>query len=98
MKGLRTRPEHFSLLVAACLQCLEVSMPCVRLKNGARIYFSDEAFQDKDYMKVVAEEISEEEPKILLSSEKEERFKELRKFIGYLKKGEVPKNITILED
>jgi len=37
-------------------------------------------------MNVIASEVSEEEPKILLSPEKEERFKELKKFIGYLKK------------
>ena len=73
-------------------------MSCIRLKNGVRIHLSDEAFKDKDYMKVVASEVSEEEPKTILSPEKEERFKELRKFLGYLKKGEIPKNINILNE
>jgi len=73
-------------------------MPCIWLKNGARINFSAETFKDKDYMKVVASEVSKGESKILLTPEKEERFKELRKFIGSLKKGEVPKNIAILKD
>jgi hypothetical protein len=72
-------------------------MPCVWLKNGARIHFSDEAFKDEDYMKVVASEVSEKEPKELLSPEKEERFKELRKFINDIKNGKIPENINILE-
>ncbi len=73
-------------------------MPCVWLKDGARINFSDEAFKDEDYMKVVASEVSGKEPEIPLSPEKEERFKELREFIRSLSKGELPQNITILDD
>ena len=74
-------------------------MSCVWLKNGARINFSDEAFNDKDYMKVVRSEIIEDPPgQTRLSPEKEERFKELREFIRFISKGEIPKNITILED
>ena len=74
-------------------------MPCVWLKNGARIHFSDETFKDKCYMKVVASEIKEDPAgQTQLSTEKEERFKELREFIRSLSKGEIPKSITILKD
>lgn len=74
-------------------------MPCVWLKNGARINFSDEAFQDKDYMEVLRSEIEEDPPgQTRLSPKKEEQFKELREFIRSLSKGEMPKSITILKD
>ncbi len=54
-------------------------MPCVTLKNGVRLYISDDGYRDKDFMEVVLSDNPQTPP------EKEEQSKELKNFIRDLR-------------